>query len=616
MQLLEEVRRRAHDWWVSPRVQTIRLLPDVSRGTSALLAGAVLAGGLLPVVAIVASGPLVAAVPGVIHDGLASGSGRQALVALGVIGVAFAAGQSAGRVSGTLATLLGSRLDAHLQQRVIVAVNRPAGIRHLDDPAVQDLVSRVRGVGATGYTPGGAVQGLSARTAFWIQGAASAALLLPYKWWLAPLLVGVQLARARISRRDLLRQTEVLTQQTQLVRRSAYFRDLALTPDAAKELQLFGLASWVVDRFRAEWLTAMAQVWRERGRGGWQVTAVFGAAAAANFLAYGLLGWDAAQGALGLGALAVLLRGTHGIWNVASLGPQDSQIEYGVSAVPAVFELEAAVTSEPEDRGEARPDGVPATAITFEGVRFAYPGSTTVALRGVDLSVPAGRSLALVGANGAGKTTLVKLLCRLYDPDAGAISADGVDLRDLDPRAWQRNVAAIFQDFTRFQLPVRDNVAFGALQLSDDLGALEEAARRAGVLDRIRALPKGWDTPLARHLTDGGELSGGEWQRVALARALVAAGAGARVLVLDEPTANLDVRAEAAFYDRFLELTAGLTTILVSHRFSTVRRADLICVLEDGQVAELGTHDELVERDGSYARMFALQAAQFADEPA
>jgi ATP-binding cassette subfamily B protein len=221
-----------------------------------------------------------------------------------------------------------------------------------------------------------------------------------------------------------------------------------------------------------------------------------------------------------------------------------------------------------------------------------------------------------VGANGAGKTTLVKLLCRLYDPEVGTICVDGADLRGLDPRAWQRNVAAIFQHFTRFELPVRDNIAFGARQRSDDLGALEAAARRADVLDRIRTLPQGWATPLARHLTGGGELSGGEWQRVALARALLAAGAGARVLVLDEPTANLDVRAETAFYDRFLELTAGLTTILVSHRFSTVRRADLICVLEDGRVAELGTHDDLVARGGSYARMFALQAAQFADEPA
>ena len=257
---------------------------------------------------------------------------------------------------------------------------------------------------------------------------------------------------------------------------------------------------------------------------------------------------------------------------------------------------------------------MPREAIRFESVGFAYPGRPAPVLRDLTLEIPAGRSLALVGANGAGKTTLLKLLARLYDPTAGRITADGVDLRDLDARAWQRRVAAVFQDFVRYQLPAYDNVALGAPERREDHRLVEEAARRAGALDLLAGLPRGWETVLSRQYEGGADLSGGQWQRVALARALFAALAGAPVLVLDEPTAHLDVRAEAAFYDSFLELTAGLTTVLVSHRFSTVRRAERIAVLEAGAVAEVGSHDDLLRRGGRYARLFGLQAERFAGE--
>ncbi|HVM13812.1 MAG TPA: ATP-binding cassette domain-containing protein, partial [Egibacteraceae bacterium] len=213
--------------------------------------------------------------------------------------------------------------------------------------------------------------------------------------------------------------------------------------------------------------------------------------------------------------------------------------------------------------------------------------------------------------NGAGKTTLVKLLARLYEPTGGRITVDGVDLRDLDPRRWQRQVAAIFQDFTRYQFSAYDNVAVGALQLAGDRRAVEHAAARAGASDIIESLPGGWDTRLSRQFTGGAGLSGGEWQRLALARALLAVAGGARVLVLDEPTAALDVRAEAEVYDRYLELTRGVTTVLISHRFSTVRRADRIVVLEGGKVVEDGSHDQLVAAGGRYAAMYELQASRF-----
>jgi ABC-type multidrug transport system fused ATPase/permease subunit len=234
-------------------------------------------------------------------------------------------------------------------------------------------------------------------------------------------------------------------------------------------------------------------------------------------------------------------------------------------------------------------------------VTFAYPGGTPV-LDHFDLTIPAGSSLAIVGQNGAGKTTIAKLLCRLYDPQSGAIEIDGVDVRSFDIASWRSRLAAVFQDFIRFELPLRDNVA--------PAGAPDEAIQAA--LERAGASGlASLDTILARGYEGGTDLSGGQWQRVALARALCAVERGAGLVLLDEPTAQLDVRGEAAIFERILAATRRCTTILISHRFSTVRHADRICVLERGTVVELGTHDELMARGGRYRTMFDLQAQRF-----
>jgi ABC-type multidrug transport system fused ATPase/permease subunit len=234
-----------------------------------------------------------------------------------------------------------------------------------------------------------------------------------------------------------------------------------------------------------------------------------------------------------------------------------------------------------------------------------------------NLELEAGRSLAIVGENGSGKTTLVKLITRLYDPTGGRITVDGVDLQEIAPQAWHAQVSALFQDFARFEMPAYDNVAFGALHAWSDAEGIKRAAADAGVLNVIERLNQGWDTRLSREYREGAELSGGEWQRLALARALFGVASGARLLILDEPTASLDVRGEAEVYDRFLELTRGVTTIVISHRFSTVRRADRIIVVESGQVIEDGTHEELVlHPSGRYAHMYSLQASRFAEASA
>jgi ATP-binding cassette subfamily B protein len=250
--------------------------------------------------------------------------------------------------------------------------------------------------------------------------------------------------------------------------------------------------------------------------------------------------------------------------------------------------------------------------VALERLSFTYPGGRRPVLRDLDLELAVGSSLGLVGVNGAGKTTLVSLLARMREPTGGRITVDGVPLPALSPREWQRQVAVVYQDFARLPLSVAENVGLFGPGREPDPKLLERAIAQAGAAAIVERLPAGWATILSPHYAGGVDLSGGQWQRIALARALYAVAAGARVLVLDEPTAQLDVRGEAAFYDRFLELTAGVTSIVISHRFASVRRAERIAVLDGGAITELGSHDELLAAGGTYAQMFRLQAERFA----
>jgi ATP-binding cassette subfamily B protein len=524
--------------------------------------------------------------------------------------------QVAPRVRTAVATTMGWRLDSSLRQRVMAAVNRPWGIAHLEDPAVANLISQTAGIGVAGYTPGTAVtQLINSRLATTLAALASGALLIGYHWWAAALLVAVLLAFGTLSRRAFARQLRTVVGQTAAVRRADYFRTLALSPAAAKEVRLLGLGDWLIARLRGEWAAGLDEQRRALASGFRLTLAGSLVVTVANGLMYGFLAADAATHAIGLGALVVYLRAVAGLNGLASLNGADTVIAQGSQAIPAILELERRTAPAEGPPLAALPPAAPAREIRFDKVSFTYAGGRFPVLRDLDLTIPAGTSMAVVGLNGAGKTTLVKLLARLYDPTEGAVRVDGRDLREVEPTDWQRRIAAIFQDFLRYGLPARDNIGFGGLSRAGDQEALERAAAKAGILGRIAALPNGWDTPLSRHFTGGADLSGGEWQRVALARALFAVEAGATVLILDEPTANLDVRAEAELYDRFLDLTRGLTTLLISHRFSTVRRADRICVIEDGAVRELGTHDELMAHGGRYAEMFALQSSRFVDAP-
>jgi ATP-binding cassette subfamily B protein len=610
--LPETVRRFARARWDAPTVRGLRMAAAASPGRAVLLALLLVVGAALPALEVVALGVLVGSLPTTVRNGLSSPAGARTLWALAAWGVLMMLLQVAPRLRTAVATIVGWRLDASLRQRAMAAVNRPWGVAHLEDPAVANLISQTTGIGVAGLTPGSAVSQLvGTRYATTLTALTSGALLIGYHWEAAVLLLVVLVVFSQVSRATYAQQVNMLIGKTDAVRRVQYFRDLALAPAAAKEVRLFDLAGWLTGRVREAWEAGLGQQRAVLRRGFRLTIAASLAVTLANGLVYGWLAWDGARGAVGLGALAVYLRAVGALGALGSLGAADQIIAHGFAALPAILELERRTAPEPGPPKLSLPADAPAREIRFENVSFAYPGGRAPVLKGLDLTIPAGSSLALVGLNGAGKTTLVKLLCRLYDPTEGAVTVDGADLRDLDPKAWQRRIAAIFQDFLRWGLPARDNIGFGGLAIRSDQAALDRAAAKAGVLERIEALPGGWDAPLSRHFTGGADLSGGEWQRVALARALFAVEAGAKVLILDEPTANLDVRAEAALYERFLELTKGLTTILISHRFSTVRRADRICVIEGGAVSEIGTHAELVARGGRYAEMFALQSQRF-----
>jgi ATP-binding cassette subfamily B protein len=346
---------------------------------------------------------------------------------------------------------------------------------------------------------------------------------------------------------------------------------------------------------------------------------VFAAAVllAAHITVLGALVKAALRGEFSVGQLFIYLQVALALAGFGFNPEMEYVLQMGAAPMPHVVAIERQVERAENNftRGVRHPGRAPVEAIRMEGVTFAYPRSDGPVLSDLDLDIRAGQSLAIVGENGAGKTTLVNLLCGFYEPTRGRITVDGVDLAEIDKRAWQRRIAAVFQEFARYPLTLRENVVLGHPGRASDYETRIRAGQRAGIMEMVESLPDNWNTILSKKFEGGTDLSGGQWQRVALARAMFALECGAGVLVLDEPTANLDVRAESALYDRFLDLTAGLTTIVVSHRFSTVRRADRIVVLEGGRIVETGSHDQLIAHNGRYARMFDLQARYYAEAP-
>jgi ABC-type multidrug transport system fused ATPase/permease subunit len=566
-------------------------------GTLALAWWAVvLLRGLLPAIFAVAMGALVAAVQ----------QGDALAAPLAVTGIVFLLLQILSPIQTTVSHNLGDRTAAYLYDRLTTACVRPPGMAHLEDPTlIGDLtVARDFDLGMTGPPLSYSMDFIAGGLVGMIGGLADAVVLFGYSWWAPPLLAGAWLATHWLLRESAIWWDRNTDEVRQAQRDADYAYRLAVDPPASKELRLFGLVRWTIDRFvarrtRLHKLQYDATRLRERPLV-WSVLIV----TAANVIVLWTMVSASAAGVMSLGELVMYSQCVVGTSMIA-FGGLNWATDGAAAPVAAVHRLQPAMAAAGRlASGRESASGLPARQIRFRDVTFAYPGGASV-LDGFDLTIPAGTSLAIVGQNGAGKTTLAKLLCRLYDPQSGAIEIDGIDVRDLDLTEWRTRLAAVFQDFTRFELSLRDNVAPGGAPDEVVIGALEAAG--AARLARL-------DTVLARGYDDGTDLSGGQWQRVALARALCAVKEGAGVVLLDEPTAQLDVRGEAEIFERILAATRHCTTILISHRFSTVRHVDRICVLEKGRVVEFGTHAELMALNGRYRTMFDLQAQRFAAE--
>jgi len=552
--------------------------------------------GVLPALFAVAMGVLVAAVQG----------GGNLVEPLTVVGVIFVLLQVLTPIHTAIGLNLGDRTAAYLYDRLTMASVRPQGMGHLEDPSlIGDLtVARDFDLGMTGPPLSYSMDFIAGGLVGVVGGISAAVVLFGYSWW-APIV----LVAAWFSTHWLLRESGIWrdrnTDEVRRAQRDAdYAYRLAVDPPASKELRLFGLVRWNIERFvarrtRLHALQYEATRLRQRPLT-WSVLIV----TAANVAVLWSIAAAAAAGRISLGEVVIYAQCAVATSMIA-FGGLNWALDGASAPVAAVRRLIPAMANAGRwASGERSVGKLPARQIRFRNVTFAYPGGAPV-LDGFDLTIPAGSSLAIVGQNGAGKTTLAKLLCRLYDPQNGAIEIDGTDVREFDLIEWRTRLAAVFQDFTRFEMSLRDNVAPAGAPDDVVLSALDDAG--ASRLARL-------DTVLARGYADGIDLSGGQWQRVALARALCAVKEGAGVVLLDEPTAQLDVRGEAEIFERILQATRQCTTILISHRFSTVRHVDRICVLEKGKVVELGTHDELMALNGRYRTMFDLQAQRFTAE--
>jgi ATP-binding cassette, subfamily B, bacterial len=600
----------------SPRLRVLRLMWETSPALLVTMALFILADGILPILSLVALGRAVGRIPAAVTHGLGSAAGHSLLIALTIGTVAYAVSLLRSPAEDLISAHTSAVMSTGMQRRLARAVCTPIGVEHLEDSAVLDQLSAASGELSTSG-PADAPMALASALGDRLSGFIACVVLATFRWYIGVLFfVGWSLLRPPLRR--LLAERALLTRRaTPELRHSWYYLGCSYRPAFAKEVRVFGLGAWILGRHRDKWLAGMAPSWQQM-RHFANRALLFGLGVAVMYVAgASIIALAAWHHDIQLATVATMLPMLPSTMQVGGISAADVSLEQMLAAVPDLDELVGSLRPGPDTSGGTSAAGRPARSIRFESVAYRYPSGGAPVYQDLDLELAAGQSLALVGANGAGKTTLVTLLARLREPTAGRITVDGTDLRDLDARGWQRQVAVVNQDFGRYPLSARENIAFRDLTadgLADlDEAALERAAAQAGALDFIRALPHGWDTICAPGYHDGTDLSGGQWQRIALARALYAAARGARVLVLDEPTAQLDIRAEAAFYNRFLELTSDLTTMLISHRFATVRRAERIAVLDQGRITELGSHDELIAAGGSYAEMFALQAARFAE---
>ena len=574
--------------------QYLAALPKASAPLAAAWWAILLVRGTLPGAFAIAMGVMVGAVQAEASLG----------APLALVGGTFVLLQVLSPLHQAVSANLGSRTAAWLHDQLTVACATPLGMGHLEDPALTGDITMARDfdLGISGPPLSISMDFIAAGLVELLAGLVSVAILAAYAWWAPWLLGGAWLATHWLLRESGVWRDRNTDAVREAQRHADYAYRLAVDAPAAKELRLFGLAAWTVDRFRRHRRRLHDLRWEATKLRERPVATSLALVLVANALVFWSMANAAITGDLPLDRMVTFAAAAISASMIA-FGGLSWALDGAAAPAAAVLRLRPAMATKGALTPGTRPAaGMPASAVRFRNVAFAYPATGEAVLDGLDLVIPAGSSLAIVGQNGAGKTTLAKLLCRLYEPQRGVIEIDGVDLQSLDAVAWRERVAAVFQDFVRFEWPLRENVAPNGAPA----GIVEAALREAGAEGLA-----GLDTVLARGYDGGIDLSGGQWQRVALARALTAVRQGAGLVLLDEPTAQLDVRGEREIFDRILRATRGVTTVLISHRFSTVRHADRICVLEGGRMVELGSHDELMALGGRYRAMFDLQARRF-----
>jgi ATP-binding cassette subfamily B protein len=584
--------------------RALQLVWSTSQPLTIALALLTLAAGLLPAGVAYVGAHIVDAVVGAGHLWAASGSAPWWPVVRWVLLEGLLVALLAGAQRGL--SVCQSLLRAQLGQRVNVMILEKAltlELAHFEDSEFYDKLTRARREASTRPLS------LVTRTFGLGQNAISlisyGTLLFHFSPWavLVLLLAGLPsfISETKFSG-DAFRLFRWRSPETRM---QLYLETVLAREDHAKEVKLYGLGPLLLERYRSIFNTLYRD---DRNltirRDSWG----FGLGLLGTLTLYAAYVWIAMS--------TVVARITLGQMTMYLMLFRQGQsaVSAMLSAIGGMYEdnlylstlYEYLETPVPPSTGSAQVGANPSDGIRFEGVSFTYPGASEPALHDIDLHIKPGESLALVGQNGSGKTTLIKLLTRLYSPDRGRVLLDGTDLRDWDEGVLLQRVGVIFQDFARYQMRVGENVGVGDVTAFDDAKRWREASNKGMASDFIDTLPAGFDTQLGKWFKDGRELSGGQWQKIALARAFMRSRAD--ILVLDEPTAAMDAEAEATIFEHFRELSGGRIAILISHRFSTVRMADQIIVIQDGRIKERGSHEQLMAQAGHYAHLFSLQA--------